>query len=88
MAKKMDMSDHIKAVDTAVDHIAFVRRITEISGEDVEQFDKELDALCTKYHEKYAEMDEFGLAIKGLMDIVKMGKGEDLLDDLSKALKE
>lgn len=74
--------EHIKAVETAVEHIAFVRRMAETVGVDMEEFDKELDKLCTKYHDMYAGMGELELALKGMIDIVKAGKGKELMADL------
>lgn len=82
------MHEYIKAIEPAVEHIAFIRRMTETMDEDMEEFDKQLDALCTKYHDKYAEMDEFALALKGLADIIKSGKGNEFLADLSNSFKE
>ena len=82
------MDEHIKAVETAVEHIAFVRRMAETMDEDMEEFDRRLDELCTKYHNKYAEMDEFALALKGLADIIKSGHGNEFLADLANSFKE
>jgi hypothetical protein len=82
------MREHIKAVEPAVEHIAFIRRLLEVMGEDADEFDKGLDELCIKYHDKYAEMDEFALAIKGLADIIKSGHCEEFLADLANSFKE
>lgn len=79
---------HIKAIEPAVEHIAFVRRMAETVDEDMDEFDRELDALCTKYHDKYAKMSELELTIKGFADIVRSGKGDELMADLAEALKE
>ena len=77
-----DVNRHMKAVETAVEHIAFVRRMAETSGTNMEEFDKRLDELCSKYHAMYADMNEIQLALHGLADIIKSGRGEEFMKEL------
>ena len=77
-----DVNRHMKAVENAVEHIAFVRRMAEVSGTNMEEFDKRLDELCSKYHAMYADMNEMQLALHGLADIIKSGRGEEFMKEL------
>lgn len=77
-----DVNRHMKVVENAVEHIAFVRRMAEISGTNMEEFDKRLDELCSKYHAMYADMNEMQLALHGIADIIKSGRGEEFMKEL------
>lgn len=80
--EKLTLDDHMKAIETQVEMIAHVRRIAEVDGLDMEEFDKRLNALCDKYHEKFAKMDELGLALHGFSVIVKAGLGDKLISEM------
>lgn len=80
--KKLTLDDHMKAVETEVEMIAHIRRVAEVDGLDMEEFDKRLNALCDKYHEKFAKMDELGLALHGFSVIVKAGFGDKLISEM------
>lgn len=88
MGKVKEVDRHIKAVEGAVEHIAFVRRSAELAGLDMEEFDKKLDALCTKYHDRYAEKNEIELALTAMAEIIKSGHGDELIEDLAKSLSD
>lgn len=79
---EMTVDDHIRSVDRAVEAIAHVRRMAEQSDLNMEEFDRKLDALCTEKHRKFAEMDDFALAIYGLDVVLKAGMGRQLFEDL------
>lgn len=83
-----EMERYIKALERAVDHIAFTRRMGELSGLDIEEFDKRLDELCTKYHNLYGNMNHAQIALVGLKEIIEAGKGEELLEHLMKSMED
>ena len=67
-----------KAVENSVKMIALARKICEMADESVEEFDKELNEMCDKWHEKFADMDAADLARFMLTDLVDqiMEEGE------------
>ena len=65
-----------KTVDRCVEHIAIARRTTEIMGGSADDFDKQLNEMCEKWYEKFAEMNATELAVwmvKSIVDEVKEG---------------
>lgn len=79
---------HLGAVEEAIDHIAYIRRMAEEEGHDVEFFDAEMNRLCDAYHEKYAKMDKVQLMLHGLAEILKSDKSDEVIEKLGSALKE
>lgn len=88
MGNVKEVDRHIKALESAVEHIAFVRRSAEVVGVDMEEFDKRLDTLCTKYHDRYAEKNEIELALMAMAEIIKSGHGDELIEDIAKSLAD
>ena len=82
MKKTVTLEDHIKAIEGSVKIIAHVRRMAEVDGHDMEAFDTRLNELCNEYHEKFASMGEFELAIYGLQILLNAGKGKELFEDM------
>lgn len=82
------MERYIEAIEHSIDHIAFARRMGELNDLDMEEFDKRIDGLCTKYHNMYAEMDETQLVLHGFADIIRAGKGEELFENLMNSMKD
>ena len=80
--ERLTLDDHMKAIERHVEMIANIRRIAEVDELDMEEFDKRLNALCDKYHEKFAKMDELGLALHGFSVIVQAGLGDKLISDI------
>ena len=68
-----------EATEKIIDHLAFMRRMAELEGCDMEAFDEKINEYCTKYHDMYANMGEAELAFKGMMDIIQAGHGEELM---------
>lgn len=73
------IEQHIKACEKSVEIIAHVRRMAELDDTDMEEFDKALNALCDKYHDKFAKMDDLGVALYGMKVILEAGEGEKLM---------
>lgn len=71
---------HIDAVESAVDRITLIRRIAEVSGADIEEFDRQLNEICTKYTNRYAAMNEVQLAVHGMMEIISHGGGDEIME--------
>lgn len=82
MDDKAKTENYIKGFDNVIEHFAFMRRMAETDGCNMTYLDEKINELCTKWHNKYAEMSQAQLAVKGMMDIIKAGHGEDLLRDL------
>jgi hypothetical protein len=80
--EKITLDEHIKGLEKPVEVIAHVRRMAEISGVDMEEFDAKLNELCTEKHKMFAKMDEAEVAIYGLKVILEAGKGKELFEDL------
>lgn len=80
--ERLTLDDHMKAIERHVEMIANIRRMAEVDELDMEEFDKRLNALCDKYHEKFAKMDELGLALHGFSVIVQAGLGDKLISDI------
>lgn len=59
-----------KAVDNSVKMIALARKVCEIAGEDVEEFDKELNEMCDRWHKKFAEMNAADLGRFMVTDLI------------------
>lgn len=81
------MDEYIGAVETAVEHIAYIRRMAELCDADMKEFDEALDALCSEKHAKFEKMNEVQIAVYGLMDIIHSGHGEELLSDMMNSEK-
>ena len=73
-----NQTERQKAVENSVKMIALARKICEMADESVEEFDKELNELCDKWHTKFANMDAADLARFMLSDLVDqiMEEGE------------
>lgn len=59
-----------KAVDNSVKMIALARKVCEMAGEDVEEFDRELNELCNKWHDKFSKMSTVDLANFMVTDLI------------------
>ena len=59
-----------KAVDNSVKMIALARKVCEMAGEDVEEFDKELNEMCNKWHDKFSKMSTVDLANFMVTDLI------------------
>ena len=87
MASKEEMkAATFKMVDRTCKDIAQARRMAEIEGLDVEEFDAHLNECCTKWADYYKDMSELKLALEGPIEIVAAGHGEDLIESLSDKL--
>lgn len=63
-------------VESAVKRIAIARRTQEVVGQDVEEFDKELNDLCEKWHSVFNDMDALDLVAFMVADLeAEMIKG-------------
>lgn len=82
MEVTITLDEHIKALEKPIEVIAHVRRMAEIDGADMEEFDRKLNALCAKKHEMFAEMGSTALALYGLKVIFDAGEGEELFKDI------
>ena len=82
MESRNNIENYIKGFDSTIEHLAFMRRMAECEGHDMVYLDEKINELCTKWHNKYAEMSQAQLAVKGMIDIIKAGHGEDLMRDL------
>ena len=76
------INEHLKALEKPIEVIAHVRRMAEIDGTDMEEFDAKLNALCAKKHEKFANMGEGELALYALKVIFDAGRGEELAKEI------
>jgi hypothetical protein len=79
---------HLGAVEEAIDHIAYIRRMAEEEGHDMDKFDAEMNRLCDAYHEKYAKMDKVQLMLHGLAEILKSDHSDEVIEKLGSAFKE
>lgn len=79
---------HLGAVEEAIDHIAYIRRMAEEEGHDMDKFDAEMNKLCDAYHEKYAKMDKLQLMLHGLAEILKSDYSDEVIEKLGNAFKE
>ena len=86
--KRNSVESYIKVFDETIEHLAFTRRMAECEGHDMVYLDEKINELCTKWHNKYAEMSQTQLAIHGMTEIIKAGYGDDLLEDLFGTGKE
>ena len=59
-----------KAVRSSVKMIALARKVCEMAGEDVEEFDRELNKMCDEWHSKFADMNAADLARFMLTDLI------------------
>lgn len=82
MEMTLTLEDHIKAIEKPIEVIAHVRRMAEVSGEDMEKFDTRLNELCAEKHEMFAKMGDTALALYGLKIILNAGRGEELFEDI------
>ena len=89
MEKRMiPIEKHLEAVEEAIDHIAYISRMAEEAGHDMEFFDAEMNKLCDAYHEKYAKMDKLQLMLHGLAEILKSDYSDEVIEKLGNAFKE
>lgn len=82
MGATITLDERIKTLEKPIEIIAHVRRMAEIDGTDMEEFDAKLNALCAKKHEKFANMGEAELALYALKVIIDAGRGEELAKKL------
>lgn len=82
MGTTITLDEHIKVLEKPIEVIAHIRRMAEIDGVDMEEFDTKLNALCAKKHEKFANMGEGELALYALKVIFDAGRGEELAKEL------
>lgn len=85
---KITFNDHIRAAEEAIDHIAFIRKMAEVDGHDMDKFDDEINKLCDKYHSKYAGMNEMQVALHGLAELLRSGHGDDIIDRLGEVFED
>lgn len=76
------IADHMKALEKPVEIIAHIRRMAELDGADMEEFDERLNELCAKKHEMFAKMGDVEIALYGLKMIFDAGAGEKLAEAL------
>lgn len=88
MGDMIPIEKHMKAIESAIDHIAYVRRMAEVEGHDMEEFDAEMNKLCDKHHNKYAPMGEIALALKGMADILQSDRAEEFIEQMTKEFEE
>lgn len=88
MERKIPLEQHIEAVEGAIDHIAYVRRMAETEGHNVEDFDAEVNRICTECHEKYAGMGKVQLAFHGMAEILKSDRADEFIAGLGNNFKE
>lgn len=88
MEDRIPIEAHMSGIETAVDHIAYIRRMAEVEGHDMEEFDAEMNKVCKRYHEKYAKMDKLRLMLKGMADILRSEHAEEFIADLARDLRE
>lgn len=74
--------EHFKFVDKCCKDIAQSRRMAEIEGIDMDEFDKHLNECCAKWAEHYADMNPLTLALEGIGEIFAAGEGENFIRDL------
>jgi len=82
MEATITLDEHIKGLEKPVEVIAHVRRMAELNGTDMEEFDAKLNALCAKKHEMFAKMDELEVAMYGLKVVLEAGKGKELFEKI------
>ena len=73
-------------IDTLCKGIAQTRRMSEIEGINVEEFDNHLNECCTKWAKHYNDMDPIELALEGIKEIVEAGMGDKLIEDILKGM--
>lgn len=90
MAKALEemKSETFRFVDNSCKGIAQARRMSEIEGINVEEFDKHLNERCTFWAEHYRDMNPTRLLLEGLAEIFEAGKGRDFMEDLMKKMGE
>ena len=90
MAKTIEemKSETFRFIDNCCKDIAQARRMSEIEGIDVEEFDKHLNECCTFWAEHYKNMNPTRLLFEGLNEIFEAGKGREFMDDLMKKIGE
>lgn len=64
---------YLSGIKNAIDHIAFIRRMAETDGCDMQYIDEKMNEMCSESHDKYAGMNEAQLVIAGLTDVIKSG---------------
>ena len=82
MEATITLDEHIKGLEKPVEVIAHVRRMAELNGTDMEEFDAKLNDLCAKKHEMFAKMDELEVAMYGLKVVLEAGKGRELFEHI------
>lgn len=90
MAKteKLTVEMCLGAVESAVEHIAEIRRMAELQGDVcMEDLDKGLNELCDKYHERYSKMSGMAIALHGMAKIIASGDGEEFLEQLMESME-
>lgn len=82
------LEKHISAIAESIDHIAYIRRMAELGGHNTEDFDAEVNRICTECHEKYAKMDQIQIAMHGLAEILKSDYADEFIDKFGEVFKE
>ena len=90
MAKTIEemKRETFRFIDNSCKDIAQARRMSEIEGIDLEEFDKHLNECCTKWAKHYEDMDPTILLLEGLHEIFEAGKGREFMEDLMKKIGE
>lgn len=85
--KMDDAKSYVDAMSRAIEHVAFLRRMAELSDVDMVELDGCIDKACAEAHEKFEAMGHVEIAVYGLMDIIKSGHGEELVRDILGSLE-
>lgn len=88
IGERLPIEKHLGAIENAIEHIAYVRRMAETDGHDMEVFDAEVNKLCDKYAKKYEGMSELQLALHGVAEILKSDRAEDFIRDVGQIFEE
>lgn len=88
MAKTLDemKAETFRVIDNYCKDIAQARRMSEIEGIDVEEFDKHLNECCKFWAKHYKDMNPTRLLLEGLNEIFEAGQGREFMDDLMKKI--
>lgn len=79
---KNTIKDYMRSIDRAVETIAYIRRMAESDGLDMDEFDKALNDLCQKKHGIFAKMDKIAMGVYGVRIIIEAGKGREFLEKM------
>lgn len=88
IGEKLPIERHLGAIESAIEHIAYIRRMAETDGHDMELFDAEVNKLCDKYARKFEAMNELQLALHGVAEVLKSNRAEEFIRDIGQIFKE